>query len=83
MGFRATPAQNTGYNRMSDWPVAGGAGFRVDGLAAGIGGGVSLKNSTISAPGSTGNWHPSVVWMLGFVVFELVAFHALSRFLNL
>lgn len=81
-GVASAPAQNLGYNRrVSDWPVAAGVAARVDGLTAGIGGGVNL-GSTMSAPGST-QWHPTVAWMLGFVVVELVAFHMLSRFLNI
>lgn len=82
MGFRASaPAGNTGYNRNSDWPVAGGAGVKVDGLTVGVGGGVNLKSSVIN-PG-TSEWHPTVAWMLGFVVVELVAYHILCRYLNL
>lgn len=81
MGFRAsTPAGNTGYNRTSDWPVAGGVGVRVDGLTAGIGGGVNLKGS-VGGP-STSQWHPTVAFMLGFVVVEIVLFGMLSRALN-
>lgn len=84
MGFRVSaPAPDQGYNRTSDWPVAAGAGARIDGIAVGIGGGVNLKQ-TISAPGQgAGAWHPTVAWMLGFVAVELLVFHMLSRFLNI
>lgn len=87
MGFRTSaPAPNTGYNRTTDWPVSGGvnATARVNGFAAK--GGVSAManlTSPTAAPGMAGQFHPTVAWMLGFVVVELIAFQLLSRFLNL
>lgn len=77
MGFRVTqPAPNTGYNRTTDWPTTGGAG-------AGAGMGLkSTLSSGISAPGGQ-TWHPTVAWMMGFVVVEMIVFHLLSRFLNI
>lgn len=82
MGFRVSaPASNTGYNRSTDWPVAGGVAAQIDGVSAGFGGGIRLKNSTIG--GGMGQWHPTVAYMLGFVVAELVLFHLLSHTLNI
>ncbi len=88
MGFRVSaPAPNAGYNRTTDWPVSGGiaAGATVDGLSAKGGIGAMFKlSSPASGPGTAaGGWHPTIAWMLGFVVIELVAFHLLSRFLNI
>lgn len=86
MGFRATgPAQDTGYNRTTDWPVSAGAGFRVDGISAGIGARMNLGSSTIGPPrgAGTGNWHPTILWMLGFVLVELFAYSMLSRTLHI
>lgn len=78
MGFRVSaPAQNTGYNRSTDWPAAGGSPG---------GKGMAKSSGFLSAPivgTGDGQWHPTVVWMMGFVVVELIAFHLLSKFLNL
>lgn len=75
MGFRVNaPAPDAGYNRSTDWPTSGGTG-----KGAGMGNGVlSSKIGT-----SSGQWHPTVAWMLVFVVVELVAFHVLSHFLDI
>lgn len=83
-GTVSAPPSNTGYNRRSDWPVVGGIGVKVDGLTAGMGGGVNLA-STIApnASASTSQWHPTIKWMLGFVIAELIVFHMASKFLNL
>jgi len=76
MGFRAqAPAQNLGYNRVGDWPASKGAG-------------PMPKMSPSVSPGQTGgmsmgDWHPTVMWMVGFVLLELVAFHFLSGLLNI
>jgi hypothetical protein len=77
MGFRVNaPASDTGYNRTSDWPAAGGAG-------KGMGMGLKSTLSSTIGTNSASQWHPTVAWMLGFVVVEMIAFHFLSRFLNL
>lgn len=76
MGFRAeAPASNLGYNRVGDWPTSKGAG-------------PAMPMSPQASPGQTGgmsigDWHPTVMWMLGFVIVELVAFHLLSSILNI
>ena len=78
MGFRtAQPAPNTGYNRTTDWPTTGGA------RTANGGPGMSFLKSSVAAPSGSNTWHPTVAWLMGFVVVELVAFRLLSRFLNL
>lgn len=76
MGFRVgAPAPNTGYNRSTDWPSAGGA-------AAAGGKPVSgLLGQTIG--GQNAQWHPTVKYMLVLIVAELVVFHMLSRFLSM
>lgn len=83
MGFRiATPDPTAGYNRATDWPTSGGAGSS-SGYGAGMGFS-QFANQTINTDQSTaGGWHPTVLWMLGFVVAEMVAFHLLSRVLNI
>lgn len=80
MGFRTSaPAQNLGYNRTTDWPMAGGGGMG----PATTGGGMfsSLKSS--AAPGASTPWHPTIGWMLGLVIAEMFAFAMLSRHLKL
>lgn len=83
MGFRvSSPDPTAGYNRATDWPTSGGAG-QSSGYGAGMGFS-QLANQTINTdPGTTIGWHPTVLWMLGFVVAEMVAFHLLSRVLNI
>lgn len=77
MGFRVSmPAPDAGYNRTSDWPASGGSG-------KGIGMGIKSTLSSSIGTNTASQWHPTVAWMMGFVVLELVAFHMLSRFLNL
>jgi hypothetical protein len=77
MGFRVSaPASDTGYNRSTDWPVAGGAG-------KGVGMGIKSTLSSSIGTNTATQWHPTVAWMLGFVVAEMIAFHFLSRFLNI
>jgi hypothetical protein len=77
MGFRASaPAQNLGSYRAGGWPTIGGSG-------------PPMQSQTTVAPGQNGGtgtastWHPTIVWMLGFVAAELVGFHLLSRVLNI
>lgn len=83
MGFRvATPDPTTGYNRATDWPTAGGAGT-ASGYGASTMGFGSITNSTIDVDTSAGGWHPTVLWMLGFVVVEMIAFHILSHVMNI
>lgn len=76
-GVASAPAGNLGYNRVSDWPSTGGVGA----TKTNNGGSAMGLNATIN-PGST-QWHPTVKWMLGFVVAELVAYHVLCRVLNI
>ena len=33
--------------------------------------------------GNSSTWHPTVAWMLGFVVAEMVLYHILSHYLNI
>jgi hypothetical protein len=78
MPFRASaPAANLGYYRASEWPTSGGSGPAMQSnptVAPGMNGGPTVGNTA---------WHPTIAWLLGFVVVELVAFHALSRVLNI
>lgn len=77
MGFRVNaPAPQGGYNRSTDWPVGGSQG----------GGQMGSNKTFFSTTIGTDNnkqWHPTIAWMLGFVVIELIVFHFLSRFMNI
>ncbi len=84
MGFRVSgsaPAGDSGYNRIGDWPTAGGTPGMSTNQAKPAGGFMSGLSSTIT-PGQS-QWHPTVAWMLGFVVAEMIAFHLLSRYMNI
>lgn len=79
MGFRASaPAQNLGSYRNTSWPTAGGSG-------------PAMQSQPTVAPGQNGGggaaslsaWHPTTLWMAGFVVVELAIFHVLSRTLKI
>jgi hypothetical protein len=78
MGFRAAaPAPDMGYNRTTDWPSAGAPGAS----PAPAGGSMfGLKNKV---PGAPGAWHPTVLWLVGLVLVEMLAFHTLNRHLKL
>ena len=45
--------------------------------------GGAMALNTNATTGTTAAWHPTVKWMAGFVIAELILFHLLSRFLNL
>ncbi len=78
MGFRVNaPAPQTGYNRSTDWPVGGGS------QKGGQMGSNKTFFSTTIGTNTDKQWHPTIAWMLGFVVVELIAFHMLSRFMNI
>jgi hypothetical protein len=80
MGFRTSaPAPNLGYNRTTDWPSTGG----LQAAPAMGGGGMFANLKGQAAPGAPGTWHPTVLWMAGFVVVEMVVFGALSRYLKI
>lgn len=77
MGFRVSaPAPDTGYNRTTDWPSSGGG-------APSTGGGPlsGFFSSTVSP--TAGTWHPTIKWLLGFVLAELIVFHLLARHLKI
>lgn len=33
--------------------------------------------------GNSSTWHPTVAWLLGFTVVEMIAYHILSHYLNI
>lgn len=75
--FRAgAPAANLGYFRSTDWPTSGGSGPAMPST-------ITTAPGQNGGPGALSSWHPTVLWMLGFVVAELVAFHLLGRVLKI
>lgn len=49
-------------------------------VMAGMG---TLRSPAAPGYGSSSTWHPTIAWMLGFVIAELVLYHILSHFLNI
>lgn len=81
MAFRgraAYPASDQGYTRGTDFLYGG----------SGSGGGTMAQGTAARSQGigSVGNlaadWEPSILWLFGLIVAELVAVHILSRVLK-
>ena len=81
MGFQgrsAYPAQHTGYTRASSTNFEfGGAGSGQGAMAQGTAG-----LTTGIGPINVGSWEPSVLYLIGLVVGELIFFHLLGRVLK-
>jgi len=79
--YYARPTSSFGYWRggMSDGPMWQGQGsFRYGPAAQGAG---LLPPGSGPAPAPAG-WHPTVLWMIGLVVAEMVLFKILERMLR-
>ena len=68
--------QSTGYWRGSDIQ-AGGSG---SGMGSQPGGSAGLSQGLGSM--GPGNWHPTVLYMLGLIVAEMVVFGVIGRMLK-
>jgi hypothetical protein len=79
--YASAPPQQMGYWRGgSDWPTIGGQGPQVAVNTASI----PYWNSTATPGfGSSSSWHPTIGYMLAFVVVEMFVFHHLSKYLNI
>lgn len=76
-GMKTVPSTNVGYFRASGWPTVGGAGPQMQQTPTASPG----MNGSLRA--MAGDWHPTVLWMIGFMVVEMAAFHVLSRYLKI
>lgn len=45
--------------------------------------GQTLRSPAAPGFGNRGTWHPTVAWMLGFTVAEMVLYNILSHYLNI
>jgi len=79
--FAARPSSSFGYWRggMSDGPLAQNQGSRKYGQAS-SGAGLFPQGSGPADTSST--WHPTVLYLLAFMVVEVVAFGLLARALR-
>jgi hypothetical protein len=76
MGVRASlPNQSMGYWRGA--PLAGGSGSGMGQADAGAG----VLNQGFGAP-TAGNWHPTVLYMVGLLIAEMIVFGVLGRVLK-
>lgn len=74
----ANPNQSFGYWRGSDLQ-AGGTGSGMGQANSGSG----VLTQGLGSVGQLANsWEPSVLYLLGFVVLEMIAFHILGRVLK-
>lgn len=63
----------------TDWPTTSGQGAAQ--VAANLPGG-SFLNSSVGAPSAT-QWHPTIIYLICFIVAEMLVFHFLSNHLGL
>jgi len=81
MGFQARnsyPGGGRGYWRGSDILAAGsGSGMGQANQGAGV-----LSQGLGGVGSMSGGWEPSVLYLLGFVVVEMIAFHLIGRMLK-
>lgn len=45
--------------------------------------GNQLRGPAAPGFGQSSTWHPTVAWLLGFTVAEMILFHILSFYLNI
>jgi len=72
------PQQGIGYTRGQDFQAGGsgsGAGIMAQGTA-GLGQGLGSLGSIAGA------WEPSVLYLVGLIIGEMIAFHILGRVLS-
>jgi hypothetical protein len=75
-GRSSLPQQGIGYTRGSDF-IAGGSG---SGMGMASQGTASLGQGLSSLGG--GSWEPSVLYLIGLMIGEMVVFHVLGRVLS-
>lgn len=61
------------------------AGGAAQGGGSGMAGNIKSTLYGPAAPGygSSSTWHPTVAWMLGFTVAEILLYNILSHYLNI
>ena len=71
------PAGELGYTRGMDFQ-AGGSGSGMGTSAQGT----AALSQGIGPLGAAGTWEPSVLYLIGLVIGEMILFHILSRVLK-
>lgn len=77
-GRAAYPASDQGYTRGMDFQY-GGSGSGMGTMAQGT---AKLSQGIGPVGSRAGNWEPSIVYLLGLVIGEMIFFHVLSRILK-
>jgi hypothetical protein len=72
-------APNPAYGYWRGESLAGGSGSGMGQANAGAG---VLSQGLGSVGNIAGAWEPSVLYLIGFVVFEMIAFHVIARVLK-
>ena len=73
------PGGDQGYTRPGNDFVAGGTG---SGMGVSMQGTSRLGQGLGSIGSMAGAWEPGPIYLIGFVIFEMIAFHLLSRILK-
>jgi len=77
-GRSMSPQQGLGYTRGSDF-IGGGSG---SGMGMASQGTASLGQGLGSITSMAGDWEPSIPYLIGLVIAEMIVFHILSRVLS-
>jgi len=77
-GRNVYPPQALGYTRGSDF-IGGGSG---SGMGMAAQGTASLGQGLGSIGNMAGEWEPSIPYLIGLVIAEMIVFHILSRMLS-
>lgn len=72
-------APNPSFGYWRGAPLAGGSGSGMGQANSGTG---VLSQGLGSVGQMAGAWEPSVLYLIGFVIFEMIAFHVISRVLK-
>lgn len=78
-GRAAAPASHLGYTRTSTMSYTGGTGSGYGPMAQGT---AAPSQGTGPLAGMASGWEPSVLYLIGVVIAELILFHLLGRVLK-
>jgi hypothetical protein len=78
-GRAAFPQQGLGYTRGSTDFMAGGSGSGAGTMAQGT---ASLGQGLGPLSSIGGAWEPSILYLVGLVIAEMIAFHIIGRVLS-
>ena len=77
--YTSYPQQGLGYTRHSGDFLAGGSGAGAGIMAQGT---ASLGQGIGPIGAMAGAWEPSVLYLIGLVIGEMIAFHIIGRVLS-